>query len=646
MKINNLKINNYGKIKNKEINFKNKINIIYGKNEAGKSTLLNFIFNSFYGISKNKKGKIISDYEKFKPLEGEEFSGKIEYELDNNEKFEIYRDFNKKNPKIFNENSEDISKQFNIDKKTGNEFFYDQTKVDEDLFISTVGILQKEVELEKNNQNFLVQKLANLVGTGEDNVSYKRAMDRINKKQLDEVGTDRTREKPINILNKKIEELENKKNKLEEYQNKKYEIAEEENNLLNIQEELKNTNNYFKEIKIFLENEKIEKEKINIKENIVNENNIKINNLKEELNEQKNNEKIKQEKINSEYKKIEKEKNKMKKNLIISFIFLIIINLLVLLFVQENFKYIILTTILIYLGVWKIIKNGLNKKQKIKKEELNKNIDNNLEIKNIENKINLLNDNNNKLQEEIIGLNNSLNYENKLEIEKINNKYKNILQENNLIKINNLEKINYEIEKIQTEINSNNIELHKIKLNKENIEPQLDKLAEIEEKINYNKNNLMELNKLNLSIEITKKVLEEAYNEMKENITPKFTNNLSKIISIITENKYNKVKYNEEKGIMVELQNGDYMPIEKLSTGTIEQLYLAFRISMIDDLSEETLPLFLDETFAYYDDERLQNILAFLAKEAEKRQIFIFTCSNRETEILKQLNLDYNFINI
>lgn len=646
MKINNLKINNYGKIKNKEINFKNKINIIYGKNEAGKSTLLNFIFNSFYGISKNKKGKIISDYEKFKPLEGEEFSGKIEYELDNNEKFEIYRDFNKKNPKIFNENSEDISKKFNIDKKTGNEFFYDQTKVDEDLFISTVGILQKEVELEKNNQNFLVQKLANLVGTGEDNVSYKRAMDRINKKQLDEVGTDRTREKPINILNKKIEELEIKKNKLEEYQNKKYEISEEENNLLNIQEELKNTNNYFKEMKIFLENEKIENEKINIKENIVNENNIKINNLKEELNEQENNEKLKQEKINSEYKKLEKEKNKMKKNLIISFIFLIIINLLVLLFVQENFKYIILTTILIYLGVCKIIKNGLNKKQKIKKEELNKNIENNLEIKNIENKINLLNENNNKLKEEIIGLNNNLNYKNKLEMEKINNKYKNILQENNLIKINNLEKINYEIEKIQTEINSNNIELHKIKLNKDNIEPQLDKLAEVEEKINYNKNNLTELNKLNLSIEITKKVLEEAYNEMKENITPKFTNNLSKIISIITENKYNKVKYNEENGIMVELQNGDYMPIDKLSTGTIEQLYLAFRISMIDDLSEETLPLFLDETFAYYDDERLKNILMFLEKESEKRQIFIFTCSNREIEILKQLNIDYNFINI
>ena len=648
MKINNLKINSYGKIKNKENKIKNGINIIYGKNEAGKSTLLNFIFNSFYGISKNKKGKIFSDFEKYKPQEGDEFSGKIEYELDTNERYEIFRDFNKKNPKIFNENSEDISNQFNIDKKTGNEFFYEQTKVDEDLFISTVGILQKEVELEKNNQNFLVQKLANLVGTGEDNVSYKRAIERINKKQLDEVGTERSREKPINIVNRKIDELENKKNILEEYKNKKYEIDDEENNLINIQNELKNTNSYFKELKIFLENQKIEQEKINLKENLIEENNNKINNLNIELNEIKNTENKKHEIINLENKKMEKEKNKMNKNLIISFIFLIIINLLVLLITEGNIKYLILVTIPIYLGVWQIIKNGINKKYKIKKQELNNNLnlENNFEINNIENKINLLNENNNILKEEILELNNNLNLKNNFEIEKIKNNYKDILAENNLININNLEKVNYEIDKIQTEINSNNIELHKIKINKENIEPQLDKLAEVEEKLNYNKNNLKELNKLNLSMEICKKILEEAYTEMKENITPKFTNNLSRIISLITNNKYNNVRFNEESGLMVELQNGDYMQIDKLSTGTIEQLYLALRISMIDDLSKEILPLFLDETFAYYDDERLQNILMFLVKEAQRRQIFIFTCSNREVNILKQLNINYNYIEI
>ena len=219
LKINKLKINSFGKIKNKELEFNDGINILYGNNEAGKSTILNFIINSFYGISKNKKGKNMSDYEKYKPWNNDEFSGKIEYELDNKEKFEIYRDFNKKNPKIFNENSEDISKNFNIDKKIGNEFFYEQTKVDEDLFMSTVGILQRDVQLEKNNQNYLIQKLANLVGTGEDTVSYKKAIDRINRRQLGEIGTERSREKPINIITKNIEELELQKNNLQEYQN-------------------------------------------------------------------------------------------------------------------------------------------------------------------------------------------------------------------------------------------------------------------------------------------------------------------------------------------------------------------------------------------------------------------------------------------
>ena len=84
MKINNLKINGFGKIENKEINLENKINIIYGKNESGKSTIFNFIVSMLYGCSKLKKGKNISNFEKYKPWNTEEFSGKIKYELDNN----------------------------------------------------------------------------------------------------------------------------------------------------------------------------------------------------------------------------------------------------------------------------------------------------------------------------------------------------------------------------------------------------------------------------------------------------------------------------------------------------------------------------------------------------------------------------------
>ena len=207
MKINKLKINGYGKIKDKEINLKNNINIIYGKNESGKSTILKFIINSFYGTSKNKKGKDISDYDKYLPWESEEFSGKINYELDSGEKFEIYREFKKKNPKIFNELLEDISKEFNIDKNKGNEFFYEQTKIDEGIFLSTAVIQQQEVKVEQNMQNILMQKISNLITTGRDNISYKKSIEKINKKQLDEIGTERSREKPINVIKAKLSSI-------------------------------------------------------------------------------------------------------------------------------------------------------------------------------------------------------------------------------------------------------------------------------------------------------------------------------------------------------------------------------------------------------------------------------------------------------
>ena len=152
MKIIQLKINEFGKLKNKEIQLQDNINIIYGKNESGKSTLLKFMIGMFYGLSKNKNGKAISDYDQYNPWEGQNFSGKIKYQLDNQKQYEIYREFGKKNPKIFNENLEDISQQFNIDKSKGNQFFYDQTKVDEELYHSTMIAEQTALKLDKNYQ--------------------------------------------------------------------------------------------------------------------------------------------------------------------------------------------------------------------------------------------------------------------------------------------------------------------------------------------------------------------------------------------------------------------------------------------------------------------------------------------------------------
>jgi uncharacterized protein YhaN len=58
------------------------------------------------------------------------------------------------------------------------------------------------------------------------------------------------------------------------------------------------------------------------------------------------------------------------------------------------------------------------------------------------------------------------------------------------------------------------------------------------------------------------------------------------------------------------------------------------------------MPIILDEAFAYFDNERLQNILKYIAENYQERQVLIFTCSNREKETLNNLNLEYNLIKL
>ena len=654
MKIKKIKINSYGKLKDKEIDLKEGINLIYGKNESGKSTLLRFIVNSFYGISKNKRGKEYSDFEKYTPWIGEEFSGKIEYELNNKSTYEVFRDFKKKNPKIFNENGEDISKEFNIDKAKGNEFFYEQTKVDEELFLSTVLVGQQEVKLGKQEQGILVQKIANLVGTGDDNVSYKIAIDRINRRQLDEIGTERSREKPINSVARKIDELQRKKEELKKYENMKYEIEEKRNVLENQLLNLDNKNNLLKEIKIINEKENLEKEKIKIKENIKNENNQKINLIKNKINEIKNNNKnileLNSEKIKNN-KIINKEKNKLNKKIAILFILLIIINILQFIFIKNNIiKYIFLLTVPTFLIFTIIFKNKLNNKIKMQENVDKNNLDNlekiNSEINNFNSEINLLEKNNINLEKEIINLKNNLNLKINLEKEKIKNKYLNKLEKNEMDNLINLKNINYEIENLQNKINNKKIELHTLELDQKNIQPKLENLSKIEEEMVNNKEKMSTLKNLDLSFNLAKKILSQAYEKMKNTVTPRFTEELSKAVSEITDGKYSNIMFHDELGLIVELADGNYVPASKLSIGTIDQLYLSLRLSMVKELSEETMPIILDEAFAYYDTERLENILKYINNKFKDHQIILFTCANREKEILDNMNLSFNLINL
>ena len=290
MKIKNIKINNYGNLKQKEINLENNINIIYGKNETGKSTLLNYLKNIFFGISKNKNGKEISDYEKYLPWSGEEFSGKIKYELDDNEQFEIYRDFKKKNPVVVDSKFDDISNKFKIDKKDGNQFFYEQTGIDEKTYLSTIMSPPQEVVLDNQSQSILVQKLANIAGTGEDKVSFQKAMDKLNKRLIEEVGTTRTQDRPINIVQNRLDILSNDLKTKKQLLDEKQKL---ESDVVDLRKKLKdeeNKNNILSKLNMLTRKYEVELEKNTLKSKMKNEDQEKIKNKIEEKNNlEKNN---------------------------------------------------------------------------------------------------------------------------------------------------------------------------------------------------------------------------------------------------------------------------------------------------------------------------------------------------------------------
>ena len=649
MKINKIKINSYGKIKNKEINLENHLNIIYGKNESGKSTIVNFINNILFGISRNKNGKEISDFDKYNPWDSTEYSGKLIYELDNKNKFEIFREFNKKNPKIFNEKGNDISDEYNINKKNGNEFFYEQTNINLNMYLSTAVSQQQEVKIGRENQNILIQKISNLLGTGEDNISYKKTIDKLNKLQLEKIGTERSKEKPINIIQKKIEENNKKIEELKNNKNIQFEIREKINEVENKINKENIKNNLLKEIKNIYEKTEINQEKMKIKEKINEENNYK----KIDLNKKINNKNIENNDIKNNNEILEKNKiikNKILKKYNLILFILIILNIVGFIFIPKkinNLKYILFFPILIiiFIYLFKIIK--INKKIKEIKNNINNNIENNQkEINELNNQYKLINYNFEKINSEIEQEKNKNIFLFNSEKNNLIKKYSIKLNKeeiNEIINYNNIEKNTILIE---NEIDNLKYELNKLEFKNDNIDKELENLSNLEEEQEILQKQLLELNNENESIELAKNLFEKAYEKMKNDISPEFTNKLSKIIAKITNNKYKKLIFNDEQGLIVELDNGNYIPAERLSIGTIDQLYLSLRLAMLDEITKEKMPIILDETFAYFDDERLKNILLFLNNEYYDRQIIIFTCTKREKMILEHEFVKFNYVEL
>lgn len=168
----------------------------------------------------------------------------------------------------------------------------------------------------------------------------------------------------------------------------------------------------------------------------------------------------------------------------------------------------------------------------------------------------------------------------------------------------------------------------------ENLQEQLAELEEFDEV--YKKQDYR-----HAALQLAARRLQEVSAGMQEQLKRDLDTAVSQVICAVTGGKYTRLLV-DEKLHMSFLENGRKIPMEQVSQGTLEQIYFALRMAVSSLLHEEEYPVILDDTFAFYDDIRLEHTLRWL--DDSRRQVLLFSCQNREEEVLKKIGADYTKI--
>jgi len=206
--------------------------------------------------------------------------------------------------------------------------------------------------------------------------------------------------------------------------------------------------------------------------------------------------------------------------------------------------------------------------------------------------------------------------------------------------------IKTESEKILEEISGESETLEKLLWEKEHIQADLrekqtqyENLQEQLEELEMLSDIIYQLEQKRLAVNIAEERITLLAKKMQAELKEVLNDKASKIFAQITDHKYNYI--NIEETLKMNVLDGDRMTeVERLSRGTLEQVYFAIRMAATEILQKEEQPVILDDTFVYYDDERLKNTLKWLAHN--KKQVIILTCQKREMQALDSLGIKYN----
>lgn len=633
MIIKEIQLTNFGKFNHKNVSLEPGLNIIYGENEAGKTTLHTFIRGMLFGIEKQRgKASGRDVYSKYEPWENpSNYQGIMRIENDGTN-YRIERNFNREH-RLFRVINEDEG--IELTEEQIEELF---AGLDESCYYNTISISQLGSVTDKELEVILKNYAANLGATKSMEIDIKEAFSDldIQKKKIiteNKIGEEDIIKKSVKLTTEQLEITEREQHKI----------------ISSIEQKKENVNHLLEKKKELsaLDKKRLEElAKQNERKDKLYQDAISYTNEVEKYSNQL--EQIKNHKKELESSLLEKgidshetmealmDKIMNKSNMPVTFVILALAFVGAAIgFVVGNLQFItikeyymrpaICMGIAFILFVLAIIRYCFKKKHKKRKFETLK-------------ELRLTSDKLEAAKHEEIYVRRQL----ETKQEALNQTQEIIKQEENT----QVSSDDYsdEIREIEAQERTLNDGVSKAQFA---LEQKKENEIELEKRIEELKRRLENIKKAKEeihAIEEAKRNIEEIANEIRSSFGKRLNKQASYYMSKITNGKYDNITIDERLNITINNKKS-LIPSSRLSKGTIEQMYMALRLAAADIIFEkDKKPILLDDAFVMYDNKRMGNTLKFMAESME--QVILFSCHTREKVMADKLNLEYNFIKL
>ena len=135
------------------------------------------------------------------------------------------------------------------------------------------------------------------------------------------------------------------------------------------------------------------------------------------------------------------------------------------------------------------------------------------------------------------------------------------------------------------------------------------------------------------ALEMAQDALRDATTSLQRRFAPRIAKRAQELFGKLTGGRYQRLALSDDFSVKASAVGEDTMYSSQYrSDGTVDQLYLALRLSVAEELTPEA-PLVLDDALVRFDDKRLAEALNILREAAANKQVILFTCQGREKNL-------------